>query len=196
MSKKVLSDKLKEIFYDYVFNERSERCGSLNYESHQLKLNQGTLQKGQFTNDPIPRGYCDFKGYTPVIFHTHPLNVLSYPSVEDIIKVIINRDEIKYSLIPSKWGIWIVKNIYNDYDDQNLERIKEKAETFNRQLQKHTGIIKYINNQTIMISTDLNTDVLNFIDNEIDMLVGGEDIFDLLLFTWDELKHDKLVIKI
>ena len=53
------------------------------------------------------RELCDHQYRTPIIFHTHPLNTYSYPSIEDINKV-SKRLNYSCSIIASQWGIWQV----------------------------------------------------------------------------------------
>ena len=55
------------------------------------------------------RRLCNYNSpYKKYLWHTHPLTSQSYPSTEDVIKVIKPRtnDVVMVSLIFTKWGLW------------------------------------------------------------------------------------------
>lgn len=55
------------------------------------------------------RAMCIFpSGMHPYLFHSHPIKSKSYPSNEDIIKL-LRHDYIKISVIATRWGIYVIK---------------------------------------------------------------------------------------
>ncbi len=70
---------------------------------------------------------CQHTSYAKYIFHTHPHAAKSYPSAEDIVKVLKNRN-IAISVIFSQWGIWTIHS-------------KRKAETSEKQKKEQVDIL-------------------------------------------------------
>ena len=102
-----------EKFKEFVFKGDKEICANLRKESdtnNNLKLyyiTEGT------TVEYAPgktRGMCVHDKITSVIFHTHPITSYSYPSVEDILRVVREHGRIVRSIIATKWGVWDIKN--------------------------------------------------------------------------------------
>ena len=53
------------------------------------------------------RNNCQTRKYKKMIYHTHPFVSKSYPSMEDILKIIKMKNKIiKVSIIFTRWGIW------------------------------------------------------------------------------------------
>jgi len=66
--------------------------------------------------------------YQKYIWHTHPLTSKSYPSAEDIIKVIKSRtiDSVLDSVIFTRWGLWEMSAASKGTISQSLfEELKE-----------------------------------------------------------------------
>jgi hypothetical protein len=51
------------------------------------------------------RNMCTHSKYSEIIFHTHNYSAKSYPSKEDVIKV-VKHDLIQTSIVFTRWGIW------------------------------------------------------------------------------------------
>jgi hypothetical protein len=135
-----------------------ELCGNL-FQTERSCLEPAHITKGS-TNQG--RGTCTHKGYTPYIFHTHPRTSMSFPSREDIGKV-LKRETIKYSLIFTEWGIWnlsasnhntdetVMQSLYQTIEEQRMENdmyyISKHPTKYNQQRQDEM-IQKYI--QTMM----------------------------------------------
>ena len=125
------------VLYDYVFNDDMEVCGQIVRsagEPHKLVLHK--LTRGQI--DGTGRALC-IQDDSKRIFHTHPYNAYAYPSLEDINKV-SKRNTIKYSLIVTIWGLWIIEkiadrtiNVLNDeVIDHATNRLGYQTKRFNR----------------------------------------------------------------
>lgn len=95
-----------------VYNSPVEICANLD---ESLEIDSESIVEGKEENS---RGTCLFKSYTPVIFHTHPNHLYSYPSMEDVVKIIKNLRIINHSLIATKWGIWILSK-YEEGPEQH-----------------------------------------------------------------------------
>ena len=54
------------------------------------------------------RGSCQHSKYTKYIWHTHPHNLIAYPSPEDILKIIKKREDSNpmISVVFTIWGTW------------------------------------------------------------------------------------------
>jgi proteasome lid subunit RPN8/RPN11 len=93
-----------EGIYAEIEDRDDEVCGFLkrNKENKYLKLDE----QENITKD-FSRKSCQTKKYSKMIYHTHPSISKSYPSVEDIIKIIKLKNKIiKISIIFTVWGIW------------------------------------------------------------------------------------------
>lgn len=62
--------------------------------------------------------------YHPIIWHTHPFDMKSYPSMEDIRKILKLKSGYnpKVSLIFTKWGIWKLWAGKKGLVSNNIER--------------------------------------------------------------------------
>lgn len=91
------------------------------------KDNSLSVQKAFCTEGPRDgsRGSCRYTRYTKYVLHTHPTIHRAYPSAEDIIKVIKNK-EILYSFIVTTWGIWTLysKSKKSPHEDERKEWTK------------------------------------------------------------------------
>lgn len=107
----IIEKHTKKIIKSIVFNfPLTEWCGTLKRNSlNKLSINQTTIFKG----NTQARGSCSLSFLeTDIIWHTHGLKHKSYPSVEDIMKVVVN-DEITQSYIFTQWGIWKLEYQYS-----------------------------------------------------------------------------------
>ena len=76
----------------------------------------GTNKQNRTTvkNSKTIRHSCQHKVYSKYIWHTHPTVAKSYPSSEDIIKVVKSRTSkeiINVSIIFTEWGIWVIRAV-------------------------------------------------------------------------------------
>ena len=87
-------EKIKRyINYEYEF------CGYIFYDvNNPDELN--IIKNNTGPNVKIERGSCTYKhGYRRCIWHTHPYISKSYPSPEDLLKVLKHPDNIKISIL-------------------------------------------------------------------------------------------------
>lgn len=108
-------------------DEQVEICA--NIEDNKMKhIQMGVLETDK--NGKV-RNMCKHLKYSHVIYHSHPKKAYSYPSAEDIIKVMKNG-QIKISLISTKWGLWIIKNTptSNGYSAECSEKWKNIIQQF------------------------------------------------------------------
>lgn len=114
-------DEIKELL-----NHNVEYCGNFidNYEYLSI---DGQPNPGGLTND---RKSCNYKYYSPIIWHTHPVSSKYYPSVEDIVKV-LKHDIITHSFIFTPFGYWIL-----NYDGVFLHWTDPKLSVFIEQCNK------------------------------------------------------------
>jgi hypothetical protein len=86
---------------EMVDNFDVEVCGVLNTVGD-VNLEISTQSRGQNLEN---RNMCIHTRYSEIIFHTHNHSAKSYPSMEDVIKV-VKHDLIQSSVIFTSWGIW------------------------------------------------------------------------------------------
>jgi proteasome lid subunit RPN8/RPN11 len=102
--KLISSDELEIIYADKLEGLDYEVCGFLkrNRIDNYLELDE---QKNITTD--LSRKNCQLKKIKRMIYHTHPLTSKSYPSVEDVLKIVKLKNKIiKVSIIFTRWGIW------------------------------------------------------------------------------------------
>jgi hypothetical protein len=90
-----------------LLQKNIEYCGNFNILDNKLVINN--IIKGTSNS-------CKQDIYTKYIWHTHHNISKSYPSVQDIIKVMKHNNI--YSIIFTKWGIWVLNcdTFYNIND--------------------------------------------------------------------------------
>lgn len=126
-----------------------EACGFLLSEDNILYIDS-------ISNDKKDRASCTLSKYTEIIWHTHPFNHKSYPSTEDVLKILkLRKDNLpKISLIFTTWGIWKLYAGKKDYIIINLDKY----------IQKELDRL-YFNSQKGRAKFDL------FIQNQIDTFI-------------------------
>jgi len=109
MKKYCLLRGVVEQLYKMVYTHTLERCSILyvvnnkngidylEYDPSKEKI--GTKENG--------RQRCDSEDYHHIV-HTHPISEYSYPSLEDIWKL-VKEPAIKLSVIATTWGIYTLK---------------------------------------------------------------------------------------
>lgn len=111
-----------ERFKNYVYNtelQDREVCVTLiKYDDEKgktLYIDESSISIGT-TKKETGRGSCNWKeNYQNVyLFHSHPVISRSYPSTEDIIKV-IKHAKIMISIVATRWGLYIIKPTENSW---------------------------------------------------------------------------------
>ena len=144
---------LKEI-YSHVFNTDEEICSYLTIineddKVHILEFASGTLTSGDKVNG---RRFCDNIGTnTGYLYHSHPVVARSYPSVEDIMKLIKHPSSFKVSIIATRWGIYTVKNTNVSLAQNKVISQKVKNE-YEEKIDKATNKIGILENKKGFVS--------------------------------------------
>jgi hypothetical protein len=98
-----ISEKTCAFFIDKIANAGVEVCGNFTISSNrELKVGHYFVGK-----DLVDRGMCKILRNTPFIYHTHHKDVKAYPSVEDVLTVLKQKNKIiNKSIVFTSWGIW------------------------------------------------------------------------------------------
>lgn len=148
---KLISTEELEGIYAELEDRDDEVCGFLksNRENNYLELDEQENISKDYT-----RNSCQTRKYKRMIYHTHPFVSKSYPSIEDIFKIMKNKI-IKVSIIFTRWGIWelhcnkktdkISKEIINAVNEQ-LTNIYYNQNNGRGELRNKSLLQKSINN--------------------------------------------------
>ena len=157
-SKLISIDELEGIYAE-LQDRDDEVCGFLksNRSDNYLELDEQENISKDYT-----RNSCQTKKYKRMIYHTHPFVSKSYPSIEDIFKIVKLKNKIiKVSIIFTTWGIWelqcdkkidkISKEIINKVDKQ-LDNIYFTQNNGRGELRSKSLLQKSINNINDILS--------------------------------------------
>ena len=180
---------------DFVFNHKVEHCVYLKTNGNMYYFDKNTISKGQQQQG---RNMCEYRGpYAECIFHSHPYISRSYPSREDILKV-MKRKEIKCSIISTRWGIYTIKLTNNSYDEYKkyltvgisyLEKdIKSVIDKIG-ELEDMKGYSKV--NQ--VYPTDINSDDLDTINDYLNALEFITKL-NIKFYSWDFFYKNNIII--
>lgn len=108
--KYILDFKTLEQMKSDVFNKPVEVCALLAEDDIKvLTIDNKTITLGVGKQER-QRASCsytrEYKGN--YIYHSHPNESRSYPSSEDIVKV-LKTDKLRFSIIATRWGVYIIK---------------------------------------------------------------------------------------
>ena len=132
----------------YVFEEKEEIC--LIFDKIDilgkkiLSLNMDSLSRGKEKSE---RAMCNYKEgfHHDYLFHSHPILSRSYPSIEDIKKVLKSKS-IMVSVVASRWGLYTIKptlqsrTIAHKWDEK-------ASEYFSNQIRKVVDLIGIMENK-------------------------------------------------
>lgn len=138
----IMEQPLINQMYDLVLNQQQEYCIIFNFNEETRVLNfsrEHSIGKRVIDENGRERGTCSLppKGNHldyPYVFHSHPKNLRSYPSIEDIMKP-LRHPEINLSVIATRWGIYVMKSNdesranaikYSHLDRNEQKKIYEK----------------------------------------------------------------------
>ena len=134
----------------YVFEEKEEIClifDKLDILGEKiLALNIDSLSKG-IAKSERERAMCNYKEgfHHHYLFHSHPILSRSYPSMEDIKKVLKSK-YIMVSAVATRWGLYTIKptsqshKIAHKWDDK-------ASEYFSNQIRKVVDLIGIMENK-------------------------------------------------
>jgi len=109
MKKYCLLEGVVRYLYKTVYTQELERCSVL----YEVKNKNGIIyleydpEKEQIGVKVDGRQRCDSDDYHHIV-HTHPKSEYSYPSLEDIWRL-VTEPAIKLSVIATTWGIYTLK---------------------------------------------------------------------------------------
>ena len=158
-TKLISTDNLEGI-YAQLEDEKNEVCGFLksNRKDNYLELDE----QENITTD-LSRNNCQLKKYKRMIYHTHPTVSKSYPSFEDILKIVKLKNKIiKISIIFTTWGIWELhcNNKSDNIPKQIVDKIRKQLDniyyTQNQgrgELRSKSLLQKSINNINYLLKT-------------------------------------------
>lgn len=144
-----------ELMKSFVFDEEQEFCINLE-KSYKYINGKGTIVYS-FKTDTISKGIhvdledgrqrasCNYKMYSQVIFHSHPMLSRNYPSFEDIRK--LRHDIIELSIIASRWGIYAIKKKDRHesrvLSQPKIDSVKDKINGYLYRLQEFENKLGY-----------------------------------------------------
>jgi hypothetical protein len=95
-----------------------EICGTMEEKEGIINVVKHTIP----TVSSSSRKMCNYEYYDSIIWHTHPIGVKFYPSIEDIEKVIKEKNKkIKESFIITNFGVWYLQSINHINIDSNMK---------------------------------------------------------------------------
>jgi len=109
MKKYCLLEGVVRYLYNSVYTQELERCGIL----YEVENKNGIIyleydpKKENIGEKVDSRQRCDSEDYHYIV-HTHPKSEYSYPSLEDIWRL-VTEPAIKLSVIATTWGIYTLK---------------------------------------------------------------------------------------
>jgi hypothetical protein len=125
-------------FYKLVFNYDTEFCGIFEKRGDCLVMDKSSVAVGYKTEDG--RNACRHKKNDSLIWHTHPYSAHSYPSHEDIFKVLKYREKpekyVRKSIIFTRWGVWQIS--FDGYRKLDWEKEKEKVKELEKIIYENT----------------------------------------------------------
>jgi len=192
-----ISSDILEVFRKYVFNYDEEICANLSERTDKAVTIRNlfptnVLKGGVYEYSPGKfRGTCSHKEYSRNIFHSHPRRSYSYPSREDIIKVLKHWGKIVNSVIATKWGVWIISNT-NRSNIFNPTRINELKNYIDHYLNK-IGIETRNANRDIGQdkSNDLTEQNIKLISETCEKLSSKLGL-QIILYRWENLKGSNI----
>lgn len=109
MKKYCLLKGVVEYLHNLVYTQSLERCSILYVREHKNGIDylEYDPSKENIGIEEDGRQRCDSENYDHIV-HTHPLSEYSYPSVEDIWRL-VEEPLIKLSVIATSWGIYTLK---------------------------------------------------------------------------------------
>jgi len=180
-----IEPEIIKVLHKYVFGYEYEICAHLQTTEKGNLIPRNVL-KGSV--DEKGRGTCRHQGYTSNILHTHPPSSYSYPSTEDIIKVIKHHGKIVNSLIGTKWGIWVMSNttssnIYSPSQEVNISnKIKKYLDTIGYSTRTSEEERKTSPDKSRNLSPDDHILIAKMVKKISDML-----LIKIELYSWDDV---------
>jgi len=184
------------VFWKYVFEYREEICANLTEKRGEgdtsvtlRNLVPTNIVKGGFYEySPGKfRGTCSHVVYSRHLFHSHPRRSRSYPSGEDIIKVLKHWDKIVNSVIATKWGIWVISNTHrsNIFNTSISDELKKWIDFYLGRIGIQTRNEQKDNSEDK--SKDLTEEDTELISKTCEKLSSKLGL-KIILYSWEGLK--------
>lgn len=170
----IMEQPLINQMYDLVLKQEQEYCIIFNFNEETRVLNfsrKHSIGTRVIDENGRERGTCsspakDHNKDYPYVFHSHPKILRSYPSIEDIMKL-LRHPEVNLSVIATRWGLYVMKStdesrknalkyshldiiaqkqIYGEMINKYLERFRE--------VENHKGF--YSGNNRPLNDNDIN----------------------------------------
>lgn len=174
--------------YDHMFYGKTEFCSYLDLYNDSLTIKQSTLTTGgieSYAEDKV-RGTCQFVGNpTQFMYHSHPLTSRSYPSTEDVLKVLKKPGKYLLSIISTRWGIYVIKHtresLRQKIEEQDLQKYK-------KMISNTLSVIGFMENdkgyKQGVYSSELKNDELNKI-NDVLHTIEMNTKLDVKFYKWN-----------
>ena len=148
MKKYCLLKSVLDYLHQTVYTQELERCGILfvAYTKDGIDYLEYEPSKEQIGVKVDGRQRCDSDDYYHIV-HTHPKSEYSYPSIEDIWRL-VTEPAIKLSVIATTWGIYTLKQKEKFKDHDWLNDLKAHKEGYEEEFKK--DLQKYIDNMGIL----------------------------------------------
>lgn len=109
-----MEQPLIDEMYDLVLKEEQEYCIIFSKDSNRtLRFSRESSVGKLIIENGKERASCIFpkhdKREHPYLFHSHPRKRRSYPSLEDVVKL-LRHPEVFLSVIATRWGIYVIKS--------------------------------------------------------------------------------------
>ena len=179
-----------------MYDDLKEFCENKNCEEFYL-LRIDKLEEGIDVdlNTHFPRKFCGNSGETRIKFHTHPLSELSYPSFEDITRVMNN--DLDVSIIATRYGIYILKP--PNYDDvvshfknkfsKHKDHFKQYKDWMDKDPLFHLYTLEYnkgFNRSREIFPTEIANSEERYIQ-DIMNAISRESEITIKFYSWDKI---------
>jgi hypothetical protein len=181
---------LENYYLQYVDRDSAdvEYCGAFIYDGscyvNKYEPIRGTIVIDKETGKK--RNTCQHVEYDRVIWHSHPYTAKSYPSAEDVIKIMKNN--IYISIIFTRWGIWQLHYDKVDCSYRDIaiyEAAKTKINGYGNIIYHNTdrGDLEYLDNNA-----------LEYIKRYIDSIWYTYKIY-IQFDRWEDLYNDICIVR-
>lgn len=175
--------------YDHMFYGRSEFCSYLEDYKGSLFIKQSTLSMGDVESygDGKVRGMCQYVGNpTQYVYHSHPLTSRSYPSVEDVMKMLKRPKRYSLGVVATRWGIYVIRQT----SKSTSQKIEENdIEKYKKTISNSLSIIGFMENdkgyKQGVYSSELKEDELNKI-NDVLHSIESKTNLDIKFYKWSD----------
>jgi hypothetical protein len=195
MKKYCLLERVLQHLHYLVFNEKIERCSTL--YAVNIK-NDVTYLEYEFNREQIGfktegRQRCDSENYHYIV-HTHPKSEYSYPSVEDIWRL-VTEPSIKLSVIATTWGIYTLKQKENFKGMDFLNNLKAYKPGYEHEfkhwldVELHEGIGKLQDRKKTRDINDHTLTPTQYMDVNLFLSNISKNLdIEIKLYPWQSIK--------